>query len=33
LSYLTNGQKVPEDIEPASKGRIASLVLNSMKWN
>ncbi len=33
LSYLTNGQKVPEDIEPASKSRIASLVLNSMKWN
>jgi flagellar biosynthesis protein FlhF len=33
LSYLTNGQKVPEDIEPASKSRIASLVLNSLKWN
>jgi flagellar biosynthesis protein FlhF len=33
LSYLTNGQKVPEDIEPASKGRVASLVLNSLPWN
>jgi len=33
LSYLTNGQKVPEDIELASKGRVASLLLNSMKWN
>jgi flagellar biosynthesis protein FlhF len=33
LSYLTNGQKVPEDIELATKNRIASLVLNSMKWN
>jgi flagellar biosynthesis protein FlhF len=33
LSYLTNGQKVPEDIEPATKNRVASLVLNSMKWN
>jgi flagellar biosynthesis protein FlhF len=33
LSYLTNGQKVPEDIELASKARVASLLLNSMKWN
>ena len=33
LSYLTNGQKVPEDIELATKSRVASLVLNSMKWN
>lgn len=33
LSYLTTGQKVPEDLEPASKSRIASLVLNSLKWN
>jgi flagellar biosynthesis protein FlhF len=33
LSYLTNGQKVPEDIEPATKGRVANLVLNSMQWN
>ena len=33
LSYLTNGQKVPEDIEPASKSRVASLVLNSLQWN
>ncbi len=33
LSYFTNGQKVPEDIELATKSRVASLVLNSMKWN
>ena len=33
LSYLTNGQKVPEDIELASKGRVASLVMNRIPWN
>jgi flagellar biosynthesis protein FlhF len=33
VSYLTTGQKVPEDIELATKGRVASLVLNSMQWN
>jgi flagellar biosynthesis protein FlhF len=33
LSYLTNGQKVPEDIELATKGRIANLVLNQIPWN
>jgi flagellar biosynthesis protein FlhF len=33
LSYLTNGQKVPEDIELATKGRVASLVLNRIPWN
>ena len=33
LSYLTNGQKVPEDIELATKGRVASLILNTIQWN
>ncbi len=33
LSYLTNGQKVPEDIELATKGRVASLILNTIPWN
>jgi flagellar biosynthesis protein FlhF len=33
LSYLTNGQKVPEDIELATKGRVAGLVMNRIPWN
>ena len=33
LSYLTNGQRVPEDIELATKGKIASLVLDRIPWN
>jgi len=33
LSYLTNGQRVPEDIELATKGRVAGLVLNRIPWN
>jgi len=33
LSYLTNGQRVPEDIELATKGRVASLVLDRLPWN
>ena len=33
LSYITNGQRVPEDIELATKGRIANLVLHQMQWN
>jgi flagellar biosynthesis protein FlhF len=33
LSYLTNGQKVPEDIELATKEKVASLVLNRIPWN
>jgi len=33
LSFLTNGQKVPEDIELASKGRVANLVLDQIPWN
>jgi flagellar biosynthesis protein FlhF len=33
LSYLTNGQRVPEDMEPATKGKIASLVLDRIPWN
>ena len=30
ISYLTTGQKVPEDIEPADGVRLASLVMNSL---
>jgi flagellar biosynthesis protein FlhF len=33
LSYLTNGQRVPEDIELATKGRIANLILNQIPWS
>ncbi len=33
LSYLTTGQKVPEDIEVATKGRVANLIVNNMNWN
>jgi flagellar biosynthesis protein FlhF len=33
LSYLTKGQNVPEDIELATKGRVANLVLNAIPWN
>jgi flagellar biosynthesis protein FlhF len=33
LSFLTTGQKVPEDIEVASKGRVANLVLQTIPWN
>jgi flagellar biosynthesis protein FlhF len=33
LSYLTSGQKVPEDIELATKVRVADLVLNQIQWN
>jgi flagellar biosynthesis protein FlhF len=33
LSFLTNGQKVPEDIEWASKGRVANLILKMIQWN
>ena len=33
LSYLTNGQRVPEDIELATKVRMASLVINQIQWN
>jgi len=33
LSYLTNGQRVPEDIEFATKGRIANLILNQIPWS
>lgn len=31
LSYLTTGQKVPEDIEVADSGKVAALVLNSVE--
>jgi len=33
LSYLTTGQRVPEDFELASKVRMANLVLNQIQWN
>lgn len=33
VTYLTNGQRVPEDIEIATKGKVANLVLNSISWN
>ncbi len=33
LSYLTTGQRVPEDIELATKARMANLVLNQIQWN
>jgi flagellar biosynthesis protein FlhF len=33
LSYITNGQRVPEDIELATKGRLANLILNQIQWN
>jgi flagellar biosynthesis GTPase FlhF len=33
LSYLTNGHRVPEGIELATKGRVAQLVLNRIQWN
>jgi len=33
LSYLTNGQNVPEDIELATKAKVANLFLNTLHWN
>lgn len=33
LSYLTCGQRVPEDIELATKGKVSDLVLSSIQWN
>ncbi len=33
LSYLTKGQSVPEDIEPATKPRVANMVLSNITWN
>jgi flagellar biosynthesis protein FlhF len=33
LSYLTCGQRVPEDLEQATKVRVANLVLNQIQWN
>ena len=33
LSYLTTGQRVPEDIELATKVRMANLVLSQIQWN
>lgn len=33
LSFLTKGQRVPEDIEAATKIKVANLVLNTIPWN
>jgi flagellar biosynthesis protein FlhF len=33
LSYLTCGQRVPEDLEPATKTRIAQLLIDQIQWN
>lgn len=33
ISYITTGQKVPEDIEPADGVRLATLVMNSLPAN
>lgn len=33
LSYLTCGQRVPEDIELATKAKVSDLVLSSIQWN
>jgi len=33
LSYLTCGQRLPEDIELATKVKVADLVLNQIQWN
>ncbi len=33
LSYLTNGQRVPEDFELATKVRVANLIFNQIQWN
>ncbi|MCU0580630.1 MAG: hypothetical protein MUF69_13985 [Desulfobacterota bacterium] len=33
LSYLTCGQRVPEDLEPATKTRIAQLIIDQIQWN
>lgn len=33
LSYLTCGQRVPEDLEPATKARIAQLIIDQIHWN
>jgi flagellar biosynthesis protein FlhF len=33
LSYLTNGQRVPEDIEAATKAGVVNLLMNQIQWN
>jgi flagellar biosynthesis GTPase FlhF len=33
LSYLTKGQSVPEDIEQATKPKVANMVLSAITWN
>jgi hypothetical protein len=32
ISYLTNGQQVPEDIEPVSLRKIADILLEGWTW-
>ncbi len=33
LSYLTTGQKVPEDLVIPSKGRVGNLLLQNLSWS
>lgn len=33
LSYLTKGQSVPEDLEIATKPKVANMVMNTIPWN
>ncbi|MGQ9720142.1 MAG: hypothetical protein ACUVXA_02335 [Candidatus Jordarchaeum sp.] len=33
IAYMTNGQRVPEDIELATKSKVANLIINSIQWN
>jgi flagellar biosynthesis GTPase FlhF len=33
LSYLTTGQRVPEDIEIATPERVVDLILNISHWH
>lgn len=33
ITYMTNGQRVPEDIELATKSKVVNLIINSIPWN
>lgn len=33
ITYMTNGQRVPEDIELATKSKVVNLIMNSIQWN
>jgi len=33
LSYLTKGQSVPDDVEPATKPKVANMVLSTIPWS